>query len=68
MTAQTVTIRAKTRHRYGDHTVLVFPSGEMFVKEFDGGKPLFVESHRAGLTDAARRRAWKASGFKRGGK
>ena len=68
MTAQIVTIRAKSRHRYGDHTVLVFPSGEMFVKEFDGGQTLFVESHRAGLTDAARSRAWKASGFKRGGK
>lgn len=68
MTAQTVIIRAKSRHRYGEHVVLVFPSGEMFVKELDGGKPLFVESHRAGLTDAARSRAWKASGFKRGGK
>lgn len=68
MTAQTVTIRARSRHRYGDHTVLVFPSGEMFVRECVRGTPTFTESHHAGLTDAARSRAWKASGFKRGGR
>lgn len=68
VTARTVTIRAKTRHRFGDQTVLVFPSGEMFVLECLRGVPGFVESHRAGLTDAARSRAWKASGYRRGGR
>lgn len=68
MTARTVTIRAKTRYRFGDQTVLVFESGEMFVKEHVHGALQFVESHRAGLTDAARRRAWKASGYRRGGR
>ena len=68
VTARTVTIRAKTRYRFGDQTVLVFESGEMFVKEHVHGALQFVESHRAGLTDAARRRAWKASGYRRGGR
>lgn len=68
MIARVVTVRAKTRHRYGDQTVMVFPSGEMFVREVEFSGTSFVESHRAGLTDAARRRAWKASGFKRGEK
>jgi hypothetical protein len=65
MNARAVTIRAKTRHRFGDQTVLVFPNGEMFVREAEFSGTSFVESHRAGLTDAARIRAWKASGFKR---
>jgi hypothetical protein len=66
VTARTVTIRAKTRHRFGEQTVLVFPNGEMFVREVEFSGTSFVESHRAGLTDAARSRAWKASGYRRG--
>lgn len=69
MTAVTVTIRAKTRHAYGETRCLVFQSGRIMVEQWVPHAGLcFIDPLVAGLTDAARRRAWQASGFKRGGK
>lgn len=66
MIARTVTVRAKTRHRYGDTTVLVFQSGQMMVRECTGGALVYVDAVRAGLSNGAKQRAWQLSGFKRG--
>lgn len=69
MNARTVTIRAKTRHSYGETRCLVFESGRIMVEQFHPKTgTCFIDPLIAGLTDAARRRAWQASGFKRGGR
>lgn len=68
MIARTVTVRAKTRHRFGDQTVLVFQSGQMMVRECTGGALVYVDAVRAGLSNGARQKAWQLSGFRRGEK
>lgn len=70
MNARTVTIRARVARRgVGETTVLVLENGEMQVRVFSPKEGFcFVSAERAELSLHAKRKAWKASKFKRGEK
>lgn len=68
-TARTVSIRARVAQRgVGDTTVLVHENGEIMVKVYTPREGFcFVSARRAGLSEQAKRKAWAAAGFRRGG-